>query len=462
MAKTPILVIGAPSVGLKNVSLTDTENPYSYPSIAFELSAISSGKPPTSNHGTSIDYPKGGDYVRAVIAKFDQLITWANAGHTLIIVLDGLPHFSYKHSAGSSSTAKFSAADIPLIKSLSLSDLKGDEVKIIEKYKSLAGFLSDISYRYVISAVASLDPVFLAAAARQGNEKFIGGRVKVGNGRIFFVPPIIEKQQGERSRYYEAIGSFVESEVATQTAPKWAPGFSTLGEAELHSRIKQRREVIASMDAEIAVDSASITDMQRDKELFYASDNVFVGAVARSLSELGFEVVQGPPLRADLIAYDGASVFAIEAKGLEGAVKERDFRQALHWKAEIEATITAEEADLAANLDYELYADALKKLGIPLAQQELTTNCRAVVIICAYRLTPLDERIESEFPDSVAKVVARSHGTGISGLGLYELILSARKNPELKPELRKKFTIDGIVPQSAWQEFLVKITSGAT
>jgi len=450
MAKSTMLIIGNNADGHKHVSVLDTENLYSYASVVFEMSSINDTRPP-ANSGSAISRGQGRPYIASVIAKLSELVKWADQGHTLIIALDCLPGFSYVDD--DTNVRQWQAGTLAVIKSLNIQQAKGDTADAAQGFEGLALWASNAVYLYAMSN-ETLTPVFMASAALKGNEKIVAGRFKMGKGMIYVIPPLAQSLPSTRAAYYAAVANYVYTPEVKVSTPPWLASYVTPAEKIAVASIQKKSTEIATLQRDVAGLETELSEFEADKSLFFSHDDAFVKAVSEGLSELGFVVVPGPPYRADLLAYDGSTLLAIEAKGLEGPAKERDFRQALLWKAEVEAALTADDDDLARNDDYRLYADALQKLNIPIHQQELILECRATVIIGTFRTTPLIARKEPDFPDAMERVIIRSRGTGIAGLTLYQMVLLARANPATKEELRLRFRTDGIVLGHAWENFL--------
>lgn len=317
---------------------------------------------------------------------------------------------------------------------------------------ALAGW---VSYKYLLGNHAG-ETLMLSASAVLGNEKVVAKRTRAQRGAICFIPPpSIRPSDTTIATYYSTIAELPPPQIrGGRELPGWSFDYRTEAEISTRQLIKQQEEVIGQAKAKISAFEKQVEGAQADKQLFAATGEDFVNAAKCGLIELGFKVVEGPPRRADLIATLGKELFAIEAKGLDGPAREVNFRQAQQWKTEVEATITADEAALKANQDYRVYAERLGELGVSIRKDELEKDCRSLLVIGTFRKTPLPERTNPSFPDSLAKVITRHSAVAISGLTLLDLVLQVRAKPTLKESIQQKFLKAGVIDGRDWNEFL--------
>ena len=190
----------------------------------------------------------------------------------------------------------------------------------------------------------------------------------------------------------------------------------------------------------------------------------FSASVAEALREFGLEIVEGPRGRADLLAYDGKRLFAFELKGLEGSAREANLRQTERWVADVMAAMASTAEERAADKDLHVYAEKLKKLGVPETGSTENIDCKGVMIIGTHRKIPIVDRIEPSFPDPVARPINRSAVCALSGLQLFGLLLGTRSNQITKSEVLDDLcSTNGLLDKATdWRAFLTKedITAG--
>lgn len=169
-------------------------------------------------------------------------------------------------------------------------------------------------------------------------------------------------------------------------------------------------------------------------------------------------MIDGPRLRADLLALENNTILAIEAKGLEGSAKEKDLREVETWKAETLHTLSSNAADRADNNTLALYAVQLEKLGIAVGDG-LEMQCKAIMVIGTFRKTPLPDRSDADFPHAIISKIELSEVCALSGLQLYNLVTQVRSNPSSAAEIKKALLeTHGILEiGKGWQSCLSKM-----
>lgn len=219
---------------------------------------------------------------------------------------------------------------------------------------------------------------------------------------------------------------------------------------------KQREKIEAQLEAQIVKLQAA----EEFKQLISGTGSGFAAAVSKALEELGFRLTDGPQSRADLIGSCNDRYVAIEAKGIEGPVKERQYRQVERWIAELSDAVHSDLEDIKGDADIARYAECVS--AVALSDYD-GGDVKGLLIVATFRRTPLDERSEPDFPDMVVRLLERSDICAMTGLQLFGLVMEAR-NTSLKLELRNEIlTTRGVFSRGKdWTVYLTKIPSSNT
>src|SRR5262249_18057766 len=142
----------------------------------------------------------------------------------------------------------------------------------------------------------------------------------------------------------------------------------------------------------------------------------------------------GPPNRADLLAWDGHSLIAVEAKGLEGSAREKNLRQSQQWLAEVRKTLSSSALERSSDHEMKAYADIIADMGVPLDSGAVEFECKGLMVIGTHRSTPLVSRTEPDFPDPLVRSIGRSEITAITGISLLALLVQVRNGLKTKDE----------------------------
>lgn len=153
-----------------------------------------------------------------------------------------------------------------------------------------------------------------------------------------------------------------------------------------------------------------------------------------ALSELGFQVVAGPHPRADILAFDGNRVAAVEAKGIEGAAREEHARQVLVWCKEVDFALSTPLDEAASD---QVIGDYKAKLSeLDLIGRDESFDCKGILVLGTFRSQPLPDRAEYGFGENVEMLLKREDACAMTGLQLYCLIITARAEPEKRESIR--------------------------
>jgi len=317
-------------------------------------------------------------------------------------------------------------------------------------------WLSDFEYNYIIDA-PNLRPLLKVQRVTKGPPQVVGGTVRRGSGTVFVLPrPTVEIGSPNHIAYLATLADLPARLARTpQALPDWASDYRTADEAAAQGSIADLRAQISKLESAVRGEEERLLEAARLKILFVGSGDEFVAAVRDGLRELGLRVIEGPHPRADLIAFDDArGTLAIEAKGLDGCAREVNLRQTERWIADVKSARAASAEGPIGDVDLQRYADQLTALGVP-TEQEI--EVRGLMVIGTFRKTPLDKRIEPDFPDPVMRTLSRSPVCALTGLQLLGMVLQVREDPSLKEKLVEQiFTTNGPLElQGSWKDFLI-------
>jgi len=383
--------------------------------------------------------------------RLNAIEDWVEAGHTVIIVVRNIILL-----VGNAPTR---ANALPFFDRINYTQASGTQIEYCGGASAagevLRSWIGRLQYELVIDA-PNLEPLLRVQRASKGSAQFVGGIVKKGAGRIVLVPPPTRPQ--DHVQYLQALANLPEQILGEPSElPAWAANFRTADETKALDNIAALKAQISEIENAIRMEEEKLLQADQLKTLFAASSDAFVAAVSNALTELGLRVIDGPHPRADLIALDDArGILVVEAKGLDGAAREANLRQAERWVADVRYVCTVSDEEIAADADLQGYAEKLTDLGIS-TQARRDINIKGAMVIGTYRKTPLDKRLEPDFPDPVMRVVSRSEVCALTGLQLLLMVLRARKDPTLKPKfIEQLFATSGQLDlKVSWKDFLV-------
>jgi len=392
------------------------------------------------------------DFIRRLNYRLDALSDWVQSGHTLIVVLDSVWSAQYKPSPSANafwhlnSRAPFSEVTYEIASGTRL-EFCGP--KHLEQF--FAPSLAKLSYNYVI-ADADLIPLLRVQRPLAGPERAVAGVKPLGRGRVFFLP----KSSVGPSYIHTAIALAAVEDAPAAELPQWVTSIRTKEEAAAVAEVAALRSRLTEIASAIEEMQSEADKLASVKALVAASGRPFEVAVATALRELGLSVVDGPNSRADLIATDGTNLLAVEAKGLDGPVREQNVTQANRWLAELNATVTASEEERKRDQELARYADQIRTLGIDPAP---STICRGLICVATFRNTPLGARSEPDIPYNVATLLSRPQNSqiaAITGLELMLSVLAIRNDSSLRdPFVSSLFSHSGAIESGLhWSDFL--------
>jgi hypothetical protein len=394
----------------------------------------------------------------AIEAHITKLLDWVKRGNSLII-LDAPPlpfHFEYVEFPSRSKKIYEPLKAEPFV-GIQFMPADGQLIEFcgppsVEPVMAL--MIPDMRYQAILQS-KTLSPLLRVSRGQRGREQIVGGFKRVGSGFIIFVPPCRDEKYVDR--YHDALASLPEHlAITTQGLPAWAASFQTTDEQVACRKITRLNETIFEIRSQISEQDAVVASVQSLKQLFAGSGDEFADAVEEALRELGAKVVKGPGHRADLIAFDGRRLAAIEAKGLEGGSKEANLRQTERWVADVRSALVATAEEKSADVDLAAYTERLVELGVPIGSEDAAVECKGIMVIGTYRKTPISDRKAPNFSEPLERTINRSEVCALSGLQLLGLLLKAREDQSQGAIiLELLFSTNGVLNECVdWTEFL--------
>lgn len=381
---------------------------------------------------------------------------WVARGHSLLVIAQWLENFRYGPISSNQTVFNWSKED-PFV-GISFEKESGELIDFCGPQK-LEGLFKPIlqAFRYtVIFSSDSIIPLLCVSKSRHGSDQIVGGVIEFGQGTVLFIPPTAFQNEAiSLPQYVNLAGAPEAFRVLekTEKLPAWASSYQTESEHAAQNKIAELDAKISELRSGAIEQHKVVEAAQSLKRLFTATDNIFAEAVCEVMRELGLKIIEGPPGRADLIAYDGSLLWAFEVKGLEGSARENNLRQTERWVADINSALTASDEQKAADRDLYAYAQKIFELGLP---SGVETECKGVMVIGTYRKTPIDQRTKPDFPVPTERAINRSNVCALTGLQLLGILLETRKNPATNAEILGQMrATNGVLNYARdWRAFL--------
>lgn len=391
--------------------------------------------------------------------RSQQLDTWVSEGHSLILLVTSPISWLFEFVEDSLPASY----QLSLYEMLSLSELQfhratGNRIDYVGPANAetiLRPHINHMQYQAIITG-SMVQPLLQVRRRTAGERQLVGCAHTFNKGRVVCVP-FIDGDANQNAAYRKALAELPTALSARGVPlPEWVDSFRTEQELLSMQGIEKLGEEVRERRALIAQHESVIGHFRELKALFAGSGEEFKNAVKEALQELGLQCLDGPHPRADLLASDGRRLMAVEAKGLDGPARERNFRQVQSWKAEVDLTLSVDAHEANDNPDLKRYADQLKQLGITTKPNE---DCKGLMAIGTFKSTPLSDRSLPDFPDNVSRLLVSSNVCGITGLQLFGLILLARSDSTLKEKIvASLFGTSGVLNMAPdWREFLKQI-----
>ena len=375
--------------------------------INFEL--IQTGGPPFREYAYS-----------SFMRRTEELSTWVSDGHTLILLVRPpiVWVFEFMQDKLLPVSEELSLYEIPVLRSLNFQSASGNRVDYVGPASAesvLQPHLNRLQYQAIING-DQLQPLLQVRRSIVGDSQLIGCVQPFNKGQVICMP-LLDGNVDQNAAYLRALADLpVALSSRASPLPDWVDLFRTEQELHCAEAIQKLSQEVRERESQIEQEKVTVADFRGLKTLFAGSGEEFKNSVMAALQELGLKCVDGPHPRADLLASNGSRFLAIEAKGLDGNARERNFRQVERWKAELNSAIRLPPDERDFDPDLKRYAEQLKLLGIT---SEATDDCKGLMVIGTFRNTPPSKRKMPDFPDGVIRLLAQSNVCALSGLQLF-------------------------------------------
>jgi hypothetical protein len=424
-------------------------NLYEYSTLILDPAAIDSELRETS------DPPFDSRAHAWLTLRSEQLTTWVSNGHTLVFIVRCPKFWPFEFDNGY--CQQISVYELPIFAAFDFKRASGSRVDFAGRPALkllIEPHLDHFEYEAIISG-NELEPILRVRTSAQGENQLVGGKSSFGKGQVIGMPPI--GTEFKQADFLKVLAELPRAMFPPSVRlPDWVNLFCAEPELMSRNTISALAAKIQSLELEMAEEQDVIARFREMKCLFAGTGEEFKEAVKAAFNELGLNCVDGPHPRADLLATDGKRIIVVEAKGLDGPARERNFRQVQSWKAEVDLAFSVDSDETDENPDLQRYAAQLKQLGITAKPQE---DCKGILVIGTFKSTPLSERISLDFPENLVRLLVPANVCGITGLQLFGLVLAVRKDPGLKPKIASAFyDTAGLLNLAAdWGEFLKQV-----
>lgn len=392
----------------------------------------------------------------SLLRRLLQIQQWVKEGHNFILVGPSATPIHHQTANGAYLSARVQDYfPLNLIEPTLATGAKLESIPGSAASALFDPFLKDMSYRAILAG-ESLIPLLSAQRATAGEKIIVGGYLKEGKGRVFFIPAAAVN--GDKTdNFYRALMKLPDCVGGNrEDLPQWTSSFRSTGENEAVLRVAELSRKHREIDRLIAEQTAKLAEEETLKHLMSGTGTGFSLAVSKGLEELGFTVTNGPNSRADFIGTCANRYVAIEAKGIDGSVRERQYRQIERWMAELNNALHSEPEDIKGDPEIAQYAKCVNDVALPHYDG---SDAKGLLIVGTFRKTPIDGRAESDFPDTVARLLQRTDTCGMTGVQLFGLVMAARKDPAIKAIIQKEIieTRGVLLRCREWKEFLAKV-----
>jgi hypothetical protein len=393
---------------------------------------------------------------QSLLRRLLQIQEWVQEGHNLILVGPSATAIYHKAANGA-----YLSASVQMYFPMGLVEktlATGTKLEAVPGFAASAvfdPFLKDMSYRATLVG-EGLIPLLFAQRATAGEKIIVGGYLNEGKGKVFFVPTALISSD-KTDNFYRALVRLPDCVgVNREDLPQWTSSFRSADENEIVVRVADLTGKRQEIDRLIAEQTAKLAEGETLKHLISGTGAGFSLAVSKGLGEIGFNLTDGPNSRADFIGTCANRYVAIEAKGIDGSVRERQYRQVERWMAELNNALHSEPEDIKGDPEIAKYAECVSKVALPSYDG---SDAKGLLVVGTFRQTPLNQRAESDFPDTVARLLQRTDTCGMTGVQLFGLVMAARKDAMMKAVIQKEIieTRGILLRCRGWTEFLTKV-----
>lgn len=267
-----------------------------------------------------------------------------------------------------------------------------------------------------------------------GTDEAVGSYLHYEGGHLLFLPEFAPAELGHPLQ--PATDAFVNglielAQALTRPAelvlPPWSREYTLPGEKEEHERLGELDRELEHLRDKITAQEGKIEALDRLKVLFTGSGEVLRQMVKQVFLELSVQVSDGEPGRADLVLEWDSRVAVAEVKGVSKSAAEEHAAQLEKWCSEYYV--------------------------------EHNSQPKGVLIINAFKDTPLVERTKPPFPDQMLGYSANRGHCLMTGLQLLGLYLDCKDDPKRASAILDKiFETNGVFnAYRDWREFLAVI-----
>lgn len=366
--------------------------------------------------------------------RLTELNDWVSRGHTLVVIGASSVSFVYATNINKGITTRLE--QISPLDRIEFTSASGSRVEycgppVAEEVFS--DVLGRLKYESLLKGEDVIPLLRVAAATGGGASQVVGGYRKIGLGLVVYVPLFSGTSEQNKAYFDHLVRLASLLKVPATQLPDWVDQYQSKLEEVSAKKIAVLEKEASDLNKRIDAERDAMEAHKAMKVLLAGTGTAFANAVADALRELGLPVVDGPHPRADLLSAHGRRFIAVEAKGVDGPVRETQFRQTERWVAEVNSTVGSSAEELKADPDLNRYAIELAKMHLPF--DALSDDCKGLLVVGTFRSTPLAERNSPDFPEPVIRLLNRSKVCGLTGAQLYSLVMEVRDNPPAKPEI---------------------------
>lgn len=242
-----------------------------------------------------------------------------------------------------------------------------------------------------------------------------------------FLPPVKTTIQNVQEDFFNDLYSIIKKiRVAQQRTelPEWTKNYLLPTESELVDNIDLISTKIDALNDELMIKREQYDSVTKKKLFFVATGSELEEQIEKLLVELGFEVLETGNNREDLVVQYKDKIAVVEIKGVKGSSAEKHAAQLEKWSAEYFA--------------------------------RTETKPKPILIVNAYKDSPIIERNEPVFPDQMLKYSTLRDHCLISTLQLLGMYYHIQGNPaDVDSQIKNLFSTVGTYKEFAeWDKFI--------
>lgn len=243
------------------------------------------------------------------------------------------------------------------------------------------------------------------------SDKIISAELSFKNGRIILLPNIFlepddEEYENDKKLFLDELYKLIEKLYSSDTdseLPKWTNSFQILKEKQEEEKLQSDLEKAERLSKKIEKEREKLNAIKRYKLLLTETGTALENIIKQVLSEIGFKLIKAERGRSDIIAKYKNTFIVAEIKGVSKSAAEKHAAQLEKWVSQF--------------------------------IEEKSTQPKALLIVNAFKDTPVFERTEGVFPNQMLQYsTAREHAL-VSTTQLLCLYIDIKTNPDKKDEL---------------------------